>query len=203
MANRRMNGAIGIFLICLGIGPYGYARLRSRDWTPLATPVVLTPGKFQSPDFKTNLNARYLIGLAFDQPNDNDVPRTQCAMGINLSGNVCAHDPQTLRFDWELVSQNGDIIQRGTYEPLSVSGTHVDFVVFQGKRGAIQKVVLKVQEDAGGLKAGHPKLMVEAGPENSEAIAELQNVFLVWAIVIVPIGVLFLRRALRGSPKSS
>jgi hypothetical protein len=203
--NSRVHRAIGIFLICLGISPYGYAeyRLRSHDLTPLTTAVVLTSGEFQSPDFRTNLDARYLIGLTLDQPKGNDFQRTQCAMGINLSHDACARDPQTLQFDWELVSKNGNVTLRGTYEPLSVNGTDLDFAFFQGKRGATQKIVLEVHQDAGELKAGHPKLVVEAGPENSEAIAELQNIFLLWAIVVVPIGILFLRRALRRRPKSS
>jgi hypothetical protein len=52
-------------------------------------------------------------------------------MGINLSHDACARDPQTLQFDWELVSKNGNVTLRGTYEPLSVNGTDLDFAFFR------------------------------------------------------------------------
>lgn len=193
MVTARMRRAIAVCLVCLGVAPYIYARHRyhSHNWTPLATAIILKPGQFQSPEFTTDLNARYLILLAFDQSKGIDPHRAQCAMGISVLN--CTRDQRTVRFDWELISENGNVIQRGAYEPLGFSGAgEVDFATFQGKRGATQRVVLRIQQDAGELNAADPKLLVQAGPENWEAIADLQSYSMLWAIIIVPLSLLWL-----------
>jgi hypothetical protein len=180
---------IGIGMILVGIGPLIYSKYleHSHDWVPLKVPVVLTPGEFRSSEFTTDLDGRYLIILAFDlQP---DLLREQCLMGISWSYSRCNVN-KALAFDWRVISGDGEVIRSGSYEPRSVSGSEVTFGDFPGKRKARFRAILEIKQDAGELNAARPKVIVQAGPENWEALPDLRSYSVVWAITLCLVGLL-------------
>jgi hypothetical protein len=198
----------GIGVIALGIAPYLYALglIYSHDWEPLRAPVSLVPGNFQSPEFKTDRNGRYLVNLAFDQKQDFPDFWEQCMIG-ETSLNQCYGITQTLEFNWRIVSNGGQVLQNGSYQLLGSGGVDggigTTFAIFQGKRRARQHVVLEIKRDAGKLNTVHPRVVVEPGGEYFEGIPELVGYSLFWAktvgslgliCVVVPLGVELLGR---------
>jgi hypothetical protein len=182
---------IGIGIVAIAIAPYLYAAglIYSHDWEPLRAPLKLTPGNFQSPEFKTE-NRRYLAALVFDQ--QPDFRWEQCMMGVIPSSNECGAIASTLGFDWRIVSNNGVLLKSGSYNCIMYGGTDSGigayFAEFQGKRGARQRIVLDIKRDGGKLNIVHPRVVVEPGGEYSEGIPELVYYSLFWAKTVGPLG---------------
>ena len=191
-----LHRKIGIGITLIGIAPLAYATYLgySHDWEPLRVPVLLTPGEFRSPEFKTDLNGRYLINLSLDRLKGPDFDRAQCMMGVNLPSTVlnCDGISRTVGFDWQVVGNDGKVIQSGSYAPLAFSSTATAFAEFQGKRGGHQTVVLKIRRDAGAFNAAHPKLVVEVGPEYSEGLPEWHAYSVLWAKTVGVLGLLWI-----------
>jgi hypothetical protein len=161
---------------------------RLHKWEPLKTPVSLTLGEFRSPEFTTDRNGRYIVSLFFDKLPD--MPRQQCLMGITLDPN-CDRKSGLIDFEWQVINDE-HIVQAGSYRPLSFSGSDVTFAVFQGKRGGQHKIVLHIKRDSGELNAAHPKLVVQAGPEYSEAMPDYYRYSSLWAGLVGGLGVLWI-----------
>jgi hypothetical protein len=115
-------------------------------------------------------------------------------MGLNLPSGVlhCNGITRTLDFDWQVIANDGKIVESGAYEPHAFSSTGTEFAEFQAKRGHLQTVVLKIRRDAGALNAAHPRLVVQAGPEYSEGLAAWHAYSVLWAKVIAPLGFLWI-----------
>jgi hypothetical protein len=197
-----LHAKIGIGLIFIGFGPFAFLELwtHAHNWTPIDVPIVLKTGEFRSPEFKSELNQRYLISLGIDQLRGPALDREQCMLGVGLPRSVlnCDGVEQTVDFDWQVISDRGEVLQSGSYHVTSIGPPGVGFTEFQGSQGSRQKVVLKIKRDAGELNNFHPRLVVEIGPENWEALPYLSFFFLIWAgalsvlgmlIILVPFGV--------------
>src|ERR1700722_8755855 len=129
---------IGISLVIVGLSPFictEYWSL-SRNWTPVDAAVVLKPGEFRSAWFKTDLDGRYLLSVAADQLSGFDLDREQCMMGVDFPRTVlnCDGIPQTVEFDWQVVSKKGEVMKSGSYSALSISGAQIVFGEFHGYR---------------------------------------------------------------------
>ena len=188
-----LHRKIGLGMILVGIAPLVCVTfmMHSHNWTPLESPVLLVPKEFRSPDFKTDLNGRYLVSLVFDKLPS--VSREQCLMGFPpISNGGCESQGKTLDFDWRIVAEEGTIIESGSYEPRSFSGTEVAFAEFQGKRGRSQRVVLDLHRDAGELNTAHPRLVIQAAPEHWEGLPDLYIYSLRWAKTVGVLGFLWL-----------
>jgi hypothetical protein len=186
----RLRRKIGAGIILVSMAPFFYYiyRVHSHEWTPLKVPVSFAPGKFQSPEFKTDLNGRYIINLSFQQ--QASVTRQQCLMGFPTSNGECSG--QTVDFDWELVNNFGAVVQSGSYKPLSFSGSEVTFAEFQSKRGVTQSVVLQIKRDGGELNTANTRLEVQVGPEYWEVLPDLYRYSLLWAKIVGALGVLWI-----------
>ena len=185
---------IGTVIILIGVAPLLYTLfLRySHNWEPLTVSLQLRPGEFQSDEFKTDLDGRYLVALRFDKLQGQDFDRAQCMMGIDLPANVlsCSGTQKTIDFVWEVVGDKGFVMGSGSYKPLGFGGNEVQFGAFHGRRGSQQRLVLKIMRDAGRLNDAHPKLVVQAGPEYSERLPFLHYYSMLWLEVIGSLGVL-------------
>ncbi len=199
---------VGIGIIAVGIAPYLYALglIYSHDWEPLRAPVSLVPGYFQSPEFKTDRNGGYLVNLAFDQKADFPDLWELCMIG-ETSLDKCYGVTQILEFNWRIVSNDGQVLQNGSYQWLGSGGVDggigTTFAIFQGKQGGRQHVVLEIKRDAGKLNTVHPRVVVEPGGEYFEGIPELVAYSVLWAkavgslgliCVVVPLGFQLLSR---------
>jgi hypothetical protein len=184
--------SIGIGLALVGICPFIFVEYEeyAHNWTPLDVQVMVKPGEFRSPEFRTDLDGRYLLSLTTDPLNGLDLDREQCLMGVRFPRAVlnCEGIGQTVEFDWQVVSDKGEDIKKGSYTPLSISGAKIGFGELQGRRNAQQSVILRILRDAGDLNSHHPRLMVEAGPENWETLPYLQLFSLLWAGVVGVLG---------------
>jgi hypothetical protein len=176
---------IEIGLVLVGIGPFILVEWKqySHNPTPLEIPIVLKPGEFRSPEFETDLDGGYLLSLTTHPLSGLDLDREQCLMGVRFPRAVldCEGNGQTVEFDWQVVSDKGEVIKKGSYKPLSISGAKIGFGELQGRRNAHQSIILSILLDAGDLNSHHPLLMVEAGPENWETLPYLQAFSLLWA----------------------
>src|SRR5436309_13334492 len=109
---------IGTVIILIGVAPLLYTLfLRySHNWEPLTVSLQLKPGEFQSDEFKTDLDGRYLVALRFDKLHGQDFDRAQCMMGIELPASVlnCSGTEKTLDFAWQVVSDNGAGVGSGS-----------------------------------------------------------------------------------------
>jgi hypothetical protein len=188
-----LHRKIGIILLIAGIAPFTIVELmaHAHNWTPVDVPVALKPGEFRSPEFKTDLDGRYLVSLAVDQLRGADMTKEQCMMGVGSKWD-CDDVKWTLQFDWQIIADNGAVIQSGVYEPIGISGTKVGFAELQGHRNSRQRVTLKIQKDAGDLNNHHPRLVVEAGPESYEALPYLNFYSLIWAAAVGVLGLLMI-----------
>jgi hypothetical protein len=202
---RRLHIKIGIGLLIVALGPFALAEYlgHAHNWTPVNVPVALKPGEFRSPEFKTDLDGRYLVSLAVDQLRGADLTKEQCMMGVGSKWD-CDDVKWTLQFDWQIIADNGAVIRSGVYEPINISGTKMGFVEFQGHRNSRQSVILEIQKDAGDLNNHHPRLVVEAGPESWEALPYLNFFSLIWAVAVGVLGLLVILlpisvRALKGA----
>jgi hypothetical protein len=177
--------SIGIGLVLVGVGPFISVEYEeyAHNWTPLDVQVVLKPGEFRSPEFKTDLDGRYLLSLATDQLSGPDLKREQCLMGVHLPRTVlnCDEVGKSVEFDWQVVSDTGNTIKMGSYAPLGISSSKINFGEFNGRGNFRQNLILRIQRDAGDLNSHHPRLVVEAGPESWEALPNLQLFSLLWA----------------------
>jgi hypothetical protein len=184
--------SIGIGLVLVGIGPFIAVEYEehAHNWTPLDVQVILKPGEFRSPEFKTDLDGRYLLSLATDQLSGPDLKREQCLMGVLLPRTVlnCDEVEKSVEFDWQVLSDKGNTIKMGSYVPLSISSSEITFGEFIGRRNIRQNLILRIQRDAGDLNSHHPRLIVEAGPEIGEALPYLQLFSLLWAGVVGVLG---------------
>ncbi len=106
---------IGIGILAVAATPYLYVlgMIYSHDWEPLRAPLTLTPGQFQSPEFKTE-NRRYLAALVFDQ--QPEFRWEQCMMGVIPSSDECGAFGSTLEFDWRIASKNGVPLKSGSLQ---------------------------------------------------------------------------------------
>jgi hypothetical protein len=165
---------IGISLVVIGLGPFlaveYYARL-AHNWTPLNVPVLFTPGEYRSPEFRTDLDGMYLVSVALDPLSGRDLTREQCMMGAG-SAWTCGDVKWTLQFEWQIVSDKGEIMVKGEYKPASISGAEMGITEFQGHRNSRQYMVLKVFRDAGELNSHHPRLVVEVPQSKELALAQ-------------------------------
>jgi len=192
---RPLFWKIGLSITLIGIAPLIYALCwnEHHNWTPLTLPISLTPGEVRSPEFTTDLQGRYLVNLVL-QPMP-DLPKEQCRLGVNWWPYTCKEEA-AVHLDWQVVDDGGSVIASGPYKPLSVSGSEVTFAVFQAKRGVHQRIVLRIDRDAGELNAAHPKIVVEAGPEYWEALADFSGFAVQWAEIVGTLGCVWLLIAL-------
>jgi len=187
---------IGICLTLIGVGPFVFVEYKghAHNWRPLDVPVALTPGEFRSPEFKTDLNGRYVVSLGLDQLTGADRDRALCLLGVKFPRTElnCDGIPQRVKFEWQVVSEKGEIIQRGSYEPLGISFPEINWGEFHGGRNIRQRLLLRIQQDAIDLNSHHPRLIVEAGgdEENFEALALWYELSLLWAAVVGVSGLL-------------
>lgn len=161
------NVKIGLVWFLVAISPLLYTEymLHSHNWDPLKTPLILSPGEFQSPEFITDLDGTYVVSLIFGEMKDTN--REHCLIGEELSKDSCKDISQTLDFDWTVIGDVGRIQNGGHFKIYGMTEGKDEvgpmLGTFEAKRGGRQKIVLNILSDAGELNAVHPRLRVEAG----------------------------------------
>ena len=185
-----LHTKIGFSLILVGLAPFIVVELmaHAHNWTPVDAPVVLKPGEFRSPEFKIDLDGRYVVSLAADQLSGDDLTKEHCMMEVGSKWDC--HDVKwTLQFDCQIISEKRVVIESGVYEPIGMVGTKTVFAEFQGHGNSRQSVILEIQKDAGDLNNHHPRLVVEAGAETWELLPYLYEPSLLWAGVVGVLGI--------------
>jgi hypothetical protein len=190
-----VHAKLGSGIIALAVGPFvcvGCYNL-AHNWKPVDVPIVLKPGEFQSPEFRAELNGRYLLSVVTDQLTGLARDREECMMGVRVPRAVlnCDDVEQTVDFDWQVVSDRGEVLKSGRYSVTSI-GPEIGFAEFQGRTGSRQRVVLHIRTDAGEVNNYHPRLKVEIGPENWEVLPYLFFFSEVWALALGTLGLLII-----------
>jgi hypothetical protein len=131
---------VAVTLIAIGLIPLLHSLYLglSDNFEVLRISVRLTPGQFESPEFKTDLNGTYLLELDFDRMKNP--LNMDCRIGIPVFPRDCAGIRQTINFYWKVVSREKGITAQGTYKVLAYGGDGVIFGQFQGRRGARERV---------------------------------------------------------------
>jgi hypothetical protein len=109
-------------------------------------------------------------------------------MGIPLDN--CDGIDRAIDFDWQVVSNDGQTVQRGQYKVVGYGDTEVSFGEFHANRASRWKVVLKMRRDAGELNMANPNLVVETGGEYWEPVPEMYGISLLWAKYVGGLGLL-------------
>jgi hypothetical protein len=191
---RPLHAKIGFGLILAGVGPLVFLVLwtEAHNFTPIDIPIVLKPGEVRSPKFKSQLNGLYIMSLGVDDARGPTHDLELCMMGVRLPLLNCGGIDQTVDFDWQVISDKGEVLEGGAYQVAGIGPPGVQFAEFQGTPGSHQSMDLKIKRDAGELNSFHPRLVVELSGENSEAIPYLFELFIIWAGALGVLGVLMI-----------
>jgi hypothetical protein len=109
-------------------------------------------------------------------------------MGFPFSSKGCNDIAQTVEFDWQVVSNTGEILGAGSYNPFGLHDGKLDFGEFEGRRNRYQKVVLIFKGDGGELKSEHPRLQVDVAPKYWENLPDLYQLSLILATIAGALG---------------
>jgi hypothetical protein len=160
----------GATLIFVAVAPYGYVqfRLRSHNWTPLSAPVNLVESSdVVSPEFKTDLTGRYVVGLDFAPIN---IDLEECLVGDTLFKDSCKSVGSGLDMDWSVVHhqlpKDVMVIDHRVYKPQGFGGAGVIETVlgdFDAQAGEKYRILLHVRKIVPELNSASPKISVEAG----------------------------------------
>jgi hypothetical protein len=131
---------------------------------PLSVPITLSPGHFQSPEFKIWASLHYRINIAFD----SGIPlgKLDCLIGNNIeSVQPCTGEPPILDVKWRVLSR-GQVITTGSsseHRRASYSYHKVQKFIggFDGQGGQSYFVQVDILQDGSRLALANPKLEVE------------------------------------------
>ena len=112
-------------------------------------------------------------------------------MGIPL-GAKCDGIIQLIDFDWQVVTDDGAIVQSGRYEVGGYGPLENIFGDFRTTSHKRYRVLLNVRRDAGELNAARPALIVELGGEYSEGLYALTSYTVLWAKYVGGAGLLWI-----------
>ena len=201
----------GVILICVGIGCYAvwYVWVSTRVDRPVNMPISLAVGRVQSPAFKVNRNAPYLIQIEVQKKLPFDT--LNCLLGTAMAPastevQECPDRPSVVKASWVLVSDGTTIAagasddkRAGIWGNQSISrilGT------FEAESGRSYALLVDVLADGSALGPGNPHLKVEV----SSAVYEdemVEGAILSLAMVIlVVVGVVLLFIARRKTRRT-
>ncbi len=159
----------GASLIFISVAPFVYVqfRLRSHNWTPLSAPVRLVEGDdLASPEFKTDLTGRYVVGLNFAPTN---IDLEECLVGDTLFKDSCKSVGSGLDLDWSVVRhqlpKDVTVVDHQVYKPQGFGGAGVIETVlgdFDAQAGEKYRILLHVRKIVPELNSASPKISVEA-----------------------------------------
>jgi hypothetical protein len=193
-------------LLVLGSLPFAYTHYRyfSHNWTPLTSPVKLTAGREQTPEFTTDLNGTYDVWLAFD--DHLELNRFQCLLGIDFPRNSCQGIDRSLYLSWTALRGQTILVNSESYRPGLQSTSYHEIRVqlgrFEGKKSAKQSIVLDVSGEPGELKASNPRVIVEAGQNYWEDWIIFGQLALLPAALSALIGIVWIGVALFNARRS-
>jgi hypothetical protein len=193
-----MQKKVGVGIVAVGLGPLltvisiGLAN----NPTPLDTPVQLKIGDFRSPEFKTHAGVRYYLSIVGDGVEGGAfagpaLSKEWCMLGIKADPMPlnCDGVEQSVDFDWEVISRQGQIIKSGSYKPINFGNLHVEFAEFQGY-GNGGRVTLSIHQDGRELNGHHLRLDVEQVHESDLPLVLPYWLLMsgCWALIVVTIG---------------
>ncbi len=148
-------------------------------------------GTYASPYFTTDLDKPYYLVVVSDRILDGQ--GASCMEGAKpIDSLACAGVGRILDMDWEIVNEQGTVMQQGTYNDRIYSGEEAKLGEYLAKLGSHLKVRLSIDRDVQGFESAHPKLEFQPNPEygleNSYGIAA----FGIWAGIVAGPGVLLL-----------
>jgi hypothetical protein len=131
---------------------------------PLSIPVVLSPGHFRSPEFKTRVSTQHLINITFD----SNIPPEEldCLIGTNIkSVQRCIGQPAILNVKWRILSPSQTIATGSSAELVGASysyhRTERHIGSFDAESGKKYLLDIDVLQDGSRLALDHPRLEVE------------------------------------------
>jgi hypothetical protein len=155
-----------IFLVIAGltISTMTFLWSRAMNAVPLSVPIVLSPGHFQSPEFKTRESISYRINITFDSGIGS--AELDCLIGMNLKDvQPCTNRPEILNVQWRLLSRSQPVASGSSSELRGASYSyhkvqrHIGN--FAAQSGQVYTVQLDILQDAPRLGEAHPTLEIE------------------------------------------
>jgi hypothetical protein len=198
-----MQKKVGVGIVAVGLGPLLTVIFIGLAYnpTPLDTPMQLKIGDFRSPEFKTHAGVIYYLSIVGDGVEEEGafagpaLSKEWCMMGIKADPIPlnCDGVEQSVDFDWQLISRQGQIIESGSYKPINFGNLHVEFAEFQGN-GNGGRVTLSIHQDGRELNGHHLRLDVGQVHESDFPLV-LPYLLLMsggWALIVVIIGLLLI-----------
>lgn len=167
---------------------------------PLSVPVVLSPGHFESPNFKVRVSTQHVVSIALKRSLPPD--QMDCFIDMNLMPNGCANHPAILNVKWQLVSgghtiATGSSNERGASYSDNLIERHIGR--FDAQSGKEYKLEFDVLQDGSGLAPAHPLLEVVPNLNAYEGRLMLAGVGFYAGFVIAAIGVIMAYRSAFGA----
>jgi hypothetical protein len=161
--------AIGIVLIITGGVVHGSWVIwtETRNLSPIDMPISVTPGHIQTPEFKINMDAVYMIEISADKdkfPSNS----LHCLLGYKFLDSDCADTPSVIKAKWKVLSQGNFVAEGSSDDPHG--GAFMDRTIarsigsFDGQDGSTYKVDVDILADGSKLSGGNPHLRIDAFP---------------------------------------
>jgi hypothetical protein len=187
---------VGFTFAALGIALYGtwVVWLTTRTERPVNIPISMAIGHIRTREFKTNMNAPYLIDVEV-QKEKIPFDTLNCLLGMSMAPRSsvlqeCPDKPSVVRASWVLTS-DGQTVAQGSSDDYRSGAWMNDSISrelghFQSQNGRRYALDVDVLSDGSSLNLGNPRLKVEVHPEVYEG-------HMVWsAILFLAMGIFVL-----------
>jgi hypothetical protein len=104
----------------------------------------------------------------------------------------CRGVGRQLDIDWEIMNEQGSVIQRGVYSDQVYSGVEATLGKYVPNLKSHLRVLLRIHTDVQGFDSAHLKLELQADPEYRLDNGYASAAFLVWAAIVAGSGVIIL-----------
>lgn len=175
---RKILMVLSGLLIVVGIGPLAYLLIYSpaHNFQPLAMKLPLTQGQVTSPEFRTDLDQRYMVQIEL----------------VGADGTVMALNRNAvLDLDWKIVGPGNRTLAQGTQNaPLGLAN-NVNLGEYHPRRGLRQKMIVDIHRDIAEPDGSTVTLEVNS-TEDPEGRAFGFLLFSWWACLIAGPGAIIL-----------
>lgn len=181
-------------MIIVGMVPivYFYCWKITHNAIRLSVPLSLAQGEYTSPLFRVRVDDCCGIRIALNRILDGQ--DSSCMQGTKvIDSTECQGIGRILDADWEVVSDRGEVISRGTYKDRIYTGTSSEAWIgrYVATRGSRQRITLRIHEDVQGYETANPRLEIQ-GQGDEERAAYAGSAAILWAFVWAGSGVIIL-----------
>jgi len=152
----------------------------------------------RTPEFLTDFTELYVVSLAFDR---KDIGRVACLIGEESVRGSCKETATGLDVELNVFNRHRLVLDRVDYrQSLFSDSGEVDIELgrFEGTRGELYWLELRIHKMAPELVAAHPRLKVKANRKAWENWIELEGYSIYISVPLIWAGAGRIRKGVRG-----